>query len=158
MAVLGEARKIHSRFKFVIEIDGVASAGFQSCTEISAEFQTQEYFEGGAMIPSKQPTRLAFTDVTLERGAVSGDTDLYDWFLETAEAAANAGLPSPEYKRNLDIVQLDRDNAELRRWSLFGAWVKKFLAGEFDNTSDDPTIESVVLAYDYFELTFEAGA
>lgn len=158
MGVIGESKKRHSRFKFLVEIDGFGSAAFQSCTPPEAEFGVQEYFEGGSLIPDKQPGRLTYSDVTLERSAVSGDTDAYNWFVETANVAANAGLVSPQYKRNVDIVQLDRDNSELRRWTLFNAWARKFTAGEFDGTSDDVTLESVVLAYDYFELSFEAGA
>jgi hypothetical protein len=55
------------------------------------------------------------------------------------------------YKRNLDIVQQDRDGVTLRRWSLSRAWPVKFVAGEWDNESDENVIESVTLTYDFFE-------
>jgi hypothetical protein len=32
------------------------------------------------------------------------------------------------------------------------AWSVKFVAGEWDNESDENVIESVTLTYDYFEL------
>ena len=69
-----------------------------------------------------------------------------------ADAAANAGLNEPEFKRNLDIVQQDRDGSTLRRWSLTGAWPVKFVAGDWDNEADENVIESVTLTYDFFEL------
>lgn len=56
------------------------------------------------------------------------------------------------YKRNLDIVQQDRDGVTLRRWTLVRAWPVKFVAGEWDNESDENVIESVTLTYDFFEL------
>ena len=46
----------------------------------------------------------------------------------------------------------DRDGVTLRRWSLSRAWAIKFVAGEWDNESDENVIESVTLTYDFFEL------
>lgn len=151
MAVIGTPRTFHKKFKFLVEIDGVASAGFQKCSELSVEVANIQYFEGGALLPNKSPGRLTFADVTLERGATS-DRDLLDWFSQVADAAANTGLNEPGFKRNLDIVQQDRDGSTLRRWSLTGAWPVKFVAGEWDNEADENVIESVTLTYDFFEL------
>ena len=151
MAVIGTPRSFHKRFKFIVEIDDVASAGFQKCSELSVEVANVQYFEGGTLIPNKSPGRLTFADVTLERGATS-DKNLFDWLTQVADASANAGLNEPEFKRNLDIIQQDRDGSTLRRWSLTGAWPVKFVAGEWDNEADENVIESVTLTYDFFEL------
>ncbi len=151
MAVIGNPRTFHKKFKFIVEIDGVQSAGFQKCSELSVEVANVQYSEGGALIPNKSPGRLTFADVTLERGATS-DRDLFDWLTEVADAAANAGKNEPEFKRNLDIVQQDRDGSTLRRWSITGAWPVKFVAGEWDNEADENVIESVTLTFDFFEL------
>ena len=87
MAVIGTPRTFHKKFKFIVEIDGVASAGFQKCSELSVEVANIEYHEGGTLIPNKSPGRLKFADVTLERGATK-DHDLFDWMEEVADAAA----------------------------------------------------------------------
>jgi phage tail-like protein len=94
---------------------------------------------------------LTFADLTLERGATQ-DRDLFDWFQDVALTASGRGLPDMAYKRNLDIVQQDRDGTTLRRWTLAGAWPTKFVAGEWDNESDENVIEQVTLTYDFFEL------
>ena len=60
-------------------------------------------------------------DVTLERGATR-DHDLFDWFQDVAITSSGLGLPDVAYKRNLDIVQQDRDGVTLRRWTLVRAW------------------------------------
>ena len=151
MPVIGNPRTFHKKFKFIVEIDGVVSAGFQKSSELSVEVANVQYYEGGSLIPNKSPGRLTFADVTLERGATS-DKDLFDWMTQVADAAANAGLNEPEFKRNLDIVQQDRDGSTLRRWSLTGAWPVKFVAGDWDNEADENVIESVTLTYDFFEL------
>ena len=151
MAVVGNPRTFHKKFKYIVELDEVSHAGFQKCSELSVEAANVQYFEGGSLIPNKSPGRLTFTDVTLERGATQ-DRDLYDWFSDVAVASSGTGLTEPSFKRNLDIVQQDRDGSTLRRWSLSSAWPVKFVAGDWDNEADENVIESVTLTYDFFEL------
>ena len=151
MAIIGNPRSFHKKFKFIVEIDQVQHAGFQKCSELSVEIANVQYYEGGSLIPNKSPGRLTFPDVTLERGATK-DRDLFDWFQQVANTASGLGLTDPDYKRNLDIVQQDRDGATVRRWTLNNAWPVKFVAGEWDNESDENVIESVTLSFDYFEL------
>lgn len=158
---LGLPRSFHDKFKFVVEIDGILSAGFNKCSELSVEAAKIEYSEGGALIPNKSPGRLTYSDVTLERGATE-DVDLYAWFLTVANASSfgagavpagqGAGLPDPLYKRTLDIIQQDRDGSSLRRWRVYNAWPQKFTAGDWDNDADEKVIEMVTLTYDFFEL------
>jgi len=151
MAIIGTPRVFHKRWKFIVEVDGMSSAGFQKASEVSGEVANIQYSEGGSIIPNKSPGRLTVTDVTLERGATQ-DHDLHDWFTQVVDAAANAGLNEPAFKRGIDIVQQDRDGSELRRWRLHNAWPVKFVAGEWDNEADEVVIESVTLTYDFFEL------
>ena len=72
--------------------------------------------------------------------------------LSVAITSSGLGLTDVCYKRNLDIVQQDRDGTTLRRWSLSRAWPVKFVAGDWDNEADENVIESVTLTYDFFEL------
>lgn len=151
MTVIGNPRSFHKRFKFVVEVDSIASSGFQKCSELSVEVANVQYFEGGSLIPNKSPGRLTYSDVTLERGATK-DRDLFDWLQDVVVTSSGLGLPDIGYKRNLDIVQQDRDGTTLRRWSLARAWPVRFVAGEWDNEADENVIESVTLTYDFFEL------
>ena len=151
MPVIGTPKSFAQKFAFAVEIDSMPVASFSSCSELSVEAAKVEHWEGGRLIPFKQPGRLTFADVTLERGATR-DRAFYDWMQPVADAASGLGLPTPLYKRSLDIVSLDRDGSTLRRWSLYNAWPTKFVAGAWDNASDDVVIESVVLTFDSFEL------
>src|SRR6266568_9077644 len=148
MPIIGNPRSFAKKFKFIIEVDLFGSSGFQKCSELSVEAANVQYFEGGSLIPNKSPGRLTFSDVTLERGATQ-DHDLFDWFQDVAIASSGQGLVDPFYKRSADIVQQDRDETELRRWSLTRAWPTKFVAGEWDNEADENVIESVTLTYDW---------
>lgn len=151
MTVLGQPRHFHSKFRFVVEFDNFGSAAFQSCSELKSEVAEIAYYEGGTIIPVKEPGRMTFSDLTIERAATK-DADLHRWFQETASAALNGGLRSPLFKRNGSIVQFDRDNRTLRRWQLSGCWPKSFVAGAWDNNSDEFTMEQVVLCLDFFQL------
>lgn len=150
MAVLGEATKFHHKYRFQVQIEDFAHARFQNCSELSAEIAKIEHWEGGALIPYKEPGRMTFTDITLERG-VTVNRDLYNWFLETSNAVKNAGRIMPRFKRNLDIVQRGRNGSVRRRWTLLNAWPTKFVAGEWANDDDGVVIESVTLTYDIFK-------
>lgn len=148
----GTPRVFDKKFKFLVEIDGVVSAKFQKCSELSAEIAKVEYHEGGAVIPDKSPGKVTVSDLTLERGACR-DADLFTWFKQVIDITAQTGQIDPQFKRSLDIVQLDRDGSELRRWTVTGAWPTKFVAGAWDNEADENVIESVVLAIDTFDKT-----
>jgi phage tail-like protein len=150
MAIQGNARTYHKKFRFVVEIDLISYAGFQSCSELSSEFAEIAHYEGGVLIPNKAPGRMTFDDITLMRG-VTGDSELYDWHRSIASAADSLGLDGAAFKRNLDIVQLDMAGNMIRRWTVFNAWPKRYVAGDWDNDADENVIEQIVLAYDYFE-------
>jgi len=149
--IIGTPRSFHKRFAFQVEIDGLGSAAFRTCSDIAVEFADVDHSEGGTLIPDKSLGRATVEDVTLERGATQ-DHDLYDWMLDCANLAINAGLVDAQYKRMVDVVQFDRDGTVLRRWRLHNAFIKRFVAGSWDNEADENVIESVVLRYDYPEL------
>jgi phage tail-like protein len=80
--------------------------------------------------------------------------DLYTWLEETAKMATGRGLKGNGPKRNFDLVLLDRDGSERRRYSIFQAWPTKFSAGDFDGESEtDPLIETMELSIDYWEIS-----
>ncbi len=161
MPVYGAARTFHDKFKFLVEIDDFASFAFQKMSPLEVEVATISYSEGGSLTPNKSPGRLTYPPVTLERGA-SFDADMFNWFQEVADAASlsslaggagrGTGLQEPLYKRDMDVIQQDRDGSALRRWRLFQAWPRKFAAGDWDNEADEKTIEILEIEYDFFVL------
>ena len=113
MAIIGNPRSFNKKFKFIVEIDDIRHAVFQKCSELSVEVANVQYFESGSFIPNKSPGRMTYADVTLERGATQ-DRDLFDWFQDVAITSSGLGLNDVHYKRNLEIVQQDRDVTTLR--------------------------------------------
>lgn len=156
MPIRGNARNYHKRFAFLVEIEEIGYSGFKSCSELAAELAVIEQYEGGALTPDKSPGRVTVDDLTLERGATQ-DNDIYRWWLDVVDISANSGLPTPELKREVEIVQLERNRTVLARWQITGAWPRRFVAGSWDNDADENVIESMILAIDSFDLIPSAG-
>src|SRR5579862_8356039 len=156
MATAGISKNLDHQHLFVIEIDGFKSAAFSECSELSAEIGKVEHYEGGSVLPNKSPGLLKVADITLKRG-VSSDSDFFLWFSSViAMVAAGVGssaigLADGRYKRNFDIVQLDRDGTELKRWTNYGWWPIKGVFGKWDAKAEEVVIEELTLTGDYFD-------
>lgn len=148
---IGKPKHFHRKFKFQIDIHGIGEASFATCSELKAEVAKIEYYEGGAIIPYKEPGRMSFPDLTIERAVTSHDK-FYHWLVDTSAAVTQAGKISSQYKRPGTIYQFDRDNEIIRTWQLHGLWPLGYTAGAWDNNSDEFTMEQIVLALDYFVL------
>ena len=147
---MGTPTNWYTKFKFVIEIDGIARAAFQKCSELAVEAANVAYREGGRLHPHNAPGTITFPEITLERG-VTDDFDLYNWFRDTYDAASGVGQNTPDLFRTFDIVQLDRDGSELERYTIFNCYCRRYAAGDWDNDADENRIESVVVQPEYWE-------
>jgi phage tail-like protein len=134
----------------LVEVDGIARAAFKSCSELSAEVANIDHKEGGDPVPVSMPGTATFPEVTLERG-VCNDFDLYNWFKDTLDAATGNGLREPDLFRTVDIVQLDRDGAELERYRLFFTYCRRYVGGDWDMDADECRMEQVVIKPRYWE-------
>lgn len=145
MPLIASPTLVKQRFRFIVEVGGVQGASplrakFRSCSELSMELGKSEIYHGGSVLPFKMPGRITASDVTLESGATQ-DGSLYSWFAQAA--AGIGGGKAFAFKRPVSIVEQDRDFSSLNRWHLAAAFPLKFVAGEWDNGSDEFTIASV---------------
>lgn len=150
MALLGNLRRFDLKYNFQVVIVGVGSADFATCSEVMATVGEALLWQGGSILPVKEPTRMTFSDITLERGS-SRDVDLYNWFKATSNAAANSGQESPLFKRQANIWQYQRDGSLAEFLDLHNAWPKEYSVGDFNNDADEFRIERIIFSYDYFE-------
>src|SRR5262244_1034991 len=71
-------------FRFLIEIDGITSAGFTRVKGLSRELKTESYREGGVNeYEHKLVTQVTYPVVVLERGLAL--EDLWKWALAAAD-------------------------------------------------------------------------
>ncbi len=140
----------YKKFKFVIEIDGVASAAFKTCSELRINAETVQYREGGRLNAHKSPGLVEFPPITLERGKTK-DFDLYNWFKDTFDSAAGVGQTTPDIYRTFDIIQQDRRGNEVERYTVYDAFCQQYGAGDWDNDASEVAMEQVVLEVDRWE-------
>lgn len=154
MPIQGTYRKLYPRFKFQVKVNGFLSAAFQKASGLKVTFGEMKYSEGGAVVSYKEPGLMEFEDCTLERG-VSKDVDFYNWILDVTNVMkklpGGTGMVSPNFFRDLSVWQMDRDDKAAIIWNLFWGFPKEWAPGEFDNTSNDPTIETLVVAYHHHQ-------
>jgi len=142
----------YKKYSFVVEIDGVASAAFTTCSELRINAETVTQREGGRLHAHKSPGLIEYPPITLGRG-VTKDLDLYNWMLETFNASSGTGQVTPDLYRTFDIVQLDRAGNEKERYTVHDAWCKEYSAGDWDNNANENRSESTVIEADYWERT-----
>lgn len=156
MGLAGTVKSFDTKFKFLVEIDGFSSASFSKVSGLEVEIEPIMHREGGSLVPNKQPGLVKFGQITLERG-VTNDVDFLNWVTSVVALSAagvgavNTGLPTPLYKRNFDIVQLDRDGATLKRYTVYGAWPTKYTAGEWGSDQNEVVVESLVIECDFWD-------
>lgn len=153
MPVVGKQRSYHKKFAFAVEIDGLEIAWFNSISSLEGEVDIVEQREGGSILVADQsPGLLKHPPLSLKVGSTDND-ELYNWWLQVADAEANGGEPDEQYKRNISIVEKERDGITvLRRWDLFQCWPNKFVAGEWDAGASENLMQEVSIVYKRFKL------
>lgn len=146
--VIGEPRNYDQKWNFRVEIAGLTIAHFDSVKGLEFEAGVIEQNEGGtARVADKSPGKIKYSPVVLTTGATS-NRELFDWWELVYNAASNKGAVGNSYKKNVTILQLDRDQTVKKRWTLSNAWPSKFVAGEWDAKADENTMQEMTLQYD----------
>jgi len=124
-------------FNFLVEIDGIAQAGFSECTGLRLEVDVIEYREGGELSSvRKLPGRSRVGDITLKHG-ITTSNELQAWFESTL-----SGLPE---RKDGVIVLLDDERKPVVRWKFFNAFPRKWEGPHLDAKGTDVAIETLTL-------------
>ncbi|HEX2045403.1 MAG TPA: phage tail protein [Gaiellaceae bacterium] len=132
-------------FQFVVEIDGIAAAGFREVSGLEGEIDVVEYREGADATPSarKLPGLVRYANVTLHRG-LTDSNDLYQWWRAVA-----SGKPD---RRAAAIVFLDGERNPVRRWTLRDAWPARYAVSPLDAGVSGVVVETLELAHEGFDV------
>ena len=151
MSLQGHHRILFGRFNFLVEFEstqGEITAAFRSAEGLNYNVEPFSYREGGALAAQHEPGLVNFDDITLQRG-VDFNNDMWNWLTQVVNMRTalpgGAGQISPRFKKNLSIYQLERDRSRVIRYRVAQAFPITFAAGDFDNDSSEPAIESVTL-------------
>jgi phage tail-like protein len=130
------------KHNFLMEIDGINDqVAWQKVGPLEQSEAVTELWEGGASTANKSLSgRKTHTNITCEAG-YTDNTAVWDWVNEN----------SIDPYRNITIYQRNRDDSEHSKWKVNNALVARFVAGEWDATTDDPNMQILELAHDGFE-------
>ena len=134
----------YKSFNFIVEIDGLATAGFTECSGLSTETTVIEYREGSDKdVVRKLPGLNKFSNITLKRG-LTANRDLWNWRKTIIEGTID--------RRNVAIILLADDRTEVARFTLSQAWPCKWVGPALNAKGNDIAIEELELAHEGLDL------
>jgi phage tail-like protein len=125
-------------FRFLIEIEGIASGAFTRVKGLSRELKIESYREGGVNeYEHKLVTQVTYPVVVLERGLALDD--LWKWALAAADG---------DVKRRTVWIRLQNEANE-RTWAWQVEWAipVKWTASDLDAQTSPVVMESLELAH-----------
>jgi len=128
-------------FHYLVEWAGTRT-GFSEVSGLDIEVQSIEYREGNnpEYEPLKMPGIPKYGNVTLKRGIIAGDNELYEWLSTTA-------LNKVE-RRAVTIHLLNESHEPVVTWQLRDAWVTKLEGPTLNATANEVAIETIELAHE----------
>jgi phage tail-like protein len=132
----------YKAFDFLVEIDGVARAGFSEVSGLESETAVIEYRTGNEDVVRKLPGLTKFSNIVLRRG-VSKDRELWDWRQTVVQGNTD--------RRNGSIVLLDDQRNEVLRWNFGQGWPCKWQGPALNAKTNEVAIETLEIAHEGLE-------
>jgi len=132
-------------FRFRVEIDGIAVAGFSEVVIGPTTTGAIDYREGTDSPHVRKLSGLTkFANITLKRG-LTDSLDLYQWYkqIATGQLAGN--------RRQVVIVIADEAGADRARFVVSEAWPVKYEASALNATGNEVVIETLELVNEGIE-------
>ena len=145
MPETGKRDDPYQQFNFLVEIDGVARAGFSEFSGLTTDTDPIDYREGAdvALNVRKLSGLRKYTNVVLKRGYTQ-DKALWDWRKKIINGQTE--------RRHADIILLDEERNEVLRWRVREAWISKWDSGPFNAKTNDVAIETIEMVHEGLEL------
>lgn len=137
----GGRRDPYGNYNFLVEIEGISRAAFQSCDGLDSSIDVIDHREGGDATMRKIPGLTKYTNIILKWG-MTDDMELYDWHQKWAKGEPGVA------RKNGSIVLIDKSGTEKLRWNFFNAWPAKWNGPDFNAEGNDVAIETLELAHE----------
>jgi phage tail-like protein len=136
----GDRKDPFRAYNFLVEIDGIARAGFKECTGLDSTQDPIEYREGTDPLHARKlPGMVRYSNITLKRG-ITDDAELWAWRKSAMEGKVE--------RRNGSIVLLDDTGAEKLRWNFVHGWPNKWSGPTFNASGNEIAIETLEIAHE----------
>jgi phage tail-like protein len=138
----GQRKDPYRNFRFLVEIEGIAQAGFSEATVPDSTQDPIEYREGNELpTVRKLPGLIKYGNVTLKWG-MTDSLDLYNWRKLVEDGKTK------DARRNVAIVLLDEEGSAAGRWELNDAWPSKYDAPDLNAKGTDIGIETLEIVHE----------
>lgn len=117
--------------------------GFSDVSGLTQETQAIEYRDGlmsGNTVPLKRPGLKKVNNISLKRGIVEKNNELFNWF-------NNNGAPNVE-RRDITISLLNDEGNPVMVWTVSQAWPVKVEGPGLKATGNEIAIESIELVHE----------
>ncbi|HEX9454398.1 MAG TPA: phage tail protein [Candidatus Binatia bacterium] len=134
-------------FNFIVEIDGIAAAGFSECSGLSTATDIIEYREGNERGGARKlPGLTKFANIVLKRG-LTRSLDLWNWRKTVINGAVE--------RKSGAIVLLADDHTPAGRFRFHAGWPAKWEGPALNAKSSEVAIETLEIAHEGLEIEFE---
>lgn len=129
------------KFHFQVQWGG-ERIGFTEVTGLDMQVEAIEYREGSSPEYSKvkQPGMHKFSNLTLKRGTMAGDSDFYKWINEISLTSVT--------RRDIVISLLNETHAPVMTWKAKQAFPVKLQASDLKSDGNEVAIETLELAHE----------
>lgn len=136
-------------FYFELSFKG-EDAAFQEVSGISKELSLEEVACGGEnRFKYRLPTVSASQNLVLKRALIPEGSKLVDWCSD----CINGGLTTSIQPHDVSVSLLSADGSVCVMWTFFNAYPVKYSISDLKSQENGLVIESMELAYTYFEIT-----
>lgn len=133
----------YGAFNFIVEIDGLAVAGFSECSGLTAETTVIEYREGNEKAGVRKLAGLTkFAPIILKRG-ITKERDLWNWYKNIINGNTD--------RRNGSIVLLGNDHTPVARWNFTDGWPAKWEGPHLKAKGNEVAIETLEIEHEGLE-------
>jgi len=135
----------YGAYNFVVEIDGIATAGFSECSGLSTEVDVIEYRNGNEQTRARKLPGLArYANIVLKRGITAGARELWEWHKQVLDGKID--------RRSGSIILLNEAREQVVRWNFREAWICKYEGPTLNATGNEVAIETIELVIEGLEL------
>jgi phage tail-like protein len=129
------------KFHFLVQWGG-ERVGFTEVTGLDIQVEAIEYREGSSPEYSKikMPGMQKYSNITLKRGSMGGDSDFYKWINTTS-------LNTVE-RRDIIISLLNETHSPVVSWKAKNAFAVKVQASDLKADGNEVAIETLELAHE----------
>jgi phage tail-like protein len=134
--------------RFLLEIDGVAKAGFSKASIPENSTEATEYREGTDRPTVRKLWSLNdYSALSLESGVTMDSIMLFEWRKLVQQGKMG------DARRAIAVVVLDEEGQSGPRWEFRNAWPSSYDAPDLDATGGEVAIEKLEIQHEGMERT-----